>query len=420
MIALALASAALLLDPAGTGDLRFPGGGIDVAPELTRPPDGRPTEPTRLFNLRLPFKDSPLANRDELSIDLHEGNTWNPTVALEYPGFHPQSPGAPLVPVSRAPPGVKLYAADGVIESEIVRETHRISSTDELEVALNLFRLTQGTSPVDFLASGAFIAWSHTHIFHQNDPDQRALNGLDSRAQIFFHDLRGNTYAIGNGQFFLGTLDLGNTKYVPLVRNFRTQLTLIIGAFSSLPLSSFNSHLSVGASVGLAEAVRIVRGFGFSIAAQISGQDNQFLQLWNGLDYFDQPLEADYRLLFSADYELDGGQRFALGFELQGATAPMSSLPLNAAPVNPAAVGVQTPYNPATKLVDSYRGQLLGSEFISLFLQLRLGRARVAPTIDFYLQEDWTLLFGTQPFLLFRQSNDLQDWGFGVRMREPF
>src|SRR6185312_11794869 len=85
----------------------------DVPLEHVSPPDGRPTEPIRLFNPRLPFKLGPIDNKDEISLDLHEGNAWNPTVVLEYPGFRQPASTAleHPVPISQAPPGTKIYAA---------------------------------------------------------------------------------------------------------------------------------------------------------------------------------------------------------------------------------------------------------------------------------------------------------------------
>lgn len=388
--------------------------------ELTRPPDGRPNEPTRVFNLRVPFKDAPIQNRNEISVDLHEGNAWNADVALEYPGYHPPAADSPLVPVSQAPPGVKIYGADGVIESEITRFIHKLNDTDELEAAFNLFHLTRGNELVDYLVSARFIEWAHTNIIHQDNPQQRQQNGLDSMAQIIFHDLNGKTYVISDGQYFLGTFDLGNTKYFPLANTSRTKAMLNIGTFLGIPMNSFNSHLSLGASVDIADAVRIAGGFGFTVTAQVSGQDNRLIQLWNGLDFFDQPFEADYRFLFSFDYELPHEERVAIGCEMQGATGQMASQPLNATAVNPTAVGVQTPYTPDTKIDTTYRAALRGSEFISLFLQVRFGPPRLAPMIDLYAQENWAVFTGTSFGLLFRQGNNLQDWGVGVRLRQPF
>ena len=388
--------------------------------ELTRPPDGRPTEPTRVFNLRVPFKDAPIQGRDEFSLDLHEGNAWNADVVLEYPGYHPVPTDRPLVPVSQAPPGVKIYGADGVIESEIGRYIHKVSSTDEVEAALNVFRLTQGSEPWDYPASAAFIEWFHTNIIHQDNPQQRQQNGIDSKAQIIFHDLNGDTYQINNGQYFLGTLDLGNTKYFTLADTSRTRAMFIVGTIVGVPLNSFNSHLSLGVSLGLADAVRIAGGFGFTVAAQISGQDNRLIQLWNGSDFFDQALEADYRFLFSFDYAFPRGARVAVGCELQGASGQMASQPVNSTALNPTTVGVQTPYTLDTRIDTSYRAALLGSEFISLFLQIRPGPGRLAPTIDLYVQENWAVFTGTMFGLLFRQGNNLQDWGVGVRVRVPY
>ena len=62
-----------------------------------------------------------------------------------------------------------------------------------------------------------------------------------------------------------------------------------------------------------------------------------------------------------------------------------------------------------------------GSEYISLNFSYRFGKPDRAPTLTFYLQEDWSLLYDLEgaSLPLFSTSNNAQDFGAGIKFIQP-
>jgi hypothetical protein len=352
----------------------------------------------------MPFKTGPISTGAELSIDYHLGNTWNPTAALQYPDAAAESLSAH-----------KVYGAAGVFRAANFRFTKRLGDNNEIELALSLFQLVKGNALIDLPASGRAIEAFHS-LTGQYDPFQRRRNGLDSRAFIRFQDSTGARAEVRAGQIFLGTLDLGNTKYFDLIKNERLLVTMPMGAFIGIPLNSFSPYLSVGALAGATGTFRISDRSSFTVGLQATVQHDHVLKLGKATQLLDRPVSAGYRGLLAYNHDSSRGGRLSTGLELQGMTAPLSRH-RGSSLVDPETIGVQSGFAAGTDLQHTFRTMIFGSEYVSAFISWRWGRT--TPELTFYIQEDWRLFSGPSFGTLFGGADNAQDWGLGLKLRLP-
>lgn len=372
-------------------------------PELThaRTVDARPSEPLRMFGLRVPFKTAPLGEGGSFTLDYHLGNTWNPTTALAYPDHR-----------------YRLYEADGVIRQLTVRYAEPLAPGWELELALTSYMLVDGSSPADALASDRFIEWTHGWLVAQHDPFQRRLNGLDSRASIMLRDLNGQTERLKAGDALPGTFDLGLTRYFEVVKRDDWLVTASFAAVVGFPLSRFNEFLAVGVAPGAVVTRRLWRWFSATLAVAVPVQLERVLRVNPGTDFIDRQATAGYRAMFALTATTAGGVRITAELEVQGATPAMASRGQQG-PVDPAQVGYASPYLAGTGLQRSANSMRMAAEYMALAVLVTPGHPSRAPTLAIVFQEDWKPLTGSRPGRFFHESDNAQDWGVGLRLEWP-
>lgn len=371
-----------------------------------RAPDARPSEPLRIFGLRLPFKTAPISSDAELTIDYHLGNAWNPTAALQFPNGSAQSP-----------PANKVYGAAGVFRSANIRFLKRLGKNDEFDLALSLFKLVKGNALFDAPASNRTIEAFHS-LVGQDDPFQRRRNGLDRRAFVFMQDAKGATAEVRSGRLLWGTLDLGRTRYFELVQSDGFLLSVPLGVFVALPLNGFSPYLAVGALVGATGTVAISTRSSITVGLQATAQNDHVLKLGAATQFLDRPVSAGYRMLVAYNRDSSGGGRVSVGLELQGMTAPLSGHK-DSTLVDPQSIGLDSGFVAGTDLSHSFRTMIFGSEYLAAFVSWRAGSAKRTPEVTFYIQEDWRIFTGPQFATGFGGSDNAQDWGLGLQLRLP-
>lgn len=372
-------------------------------PELThaRAVDARPAEPLRMFGLRLPFKTAPLGEGGAFTLDYHLGNTWQPTTAVMYPDHR-----------------YRLYEADGVIRQLTLRYAQPVAPGWELELALTSFMLVDGSSPADALASDRFIEWTHAWMGYTNDPFQRRLNGLDSRASILLRDLNGQTEQVRAGDALPGTFDVGLTRYLELVKGADWLLTASLNAVVGFPLNRFNEFLSVGVSPGAVVTRRLWRWLSATLAVAVPVQVERVLRVNPGTDFIDRQATVGYRAMFALTATTHGGVRISAELEVQGASPAMASRG-QVGPVDPAQVGWASPYLQGTGLQRSANSMSMAAEYLALAVVVTPGHPSRVPTLSLVFQEDWKPLTGSRPGRFFHESDNAQDWGAALRVEWP-
>lgn len=371
-----------------------------------RAPDARPSEPLRIFGLRLPFKTGPISSGAELTIDYHLGNTWNPTAALQFPDGSPKSSMAN-----------KVYGAAGVFRSANIRFVKRLGSDDEVDVALSLFKLVKGNALLDAPASNRTIEAFHS-LLGQDDPYQRRRNGLDRRAFVFMQDARGATAEVHSGRLLWGTLDVGRTRYFDIVESDHFRLTVPLGVFVAVPLNGFSPYFAVGALVGATGTVAISMLSSLTFGLEATVQDDHALKIGSATQFLDRPVSAGYRMLLAYNGDSLGGGRVSVGLELQGMTSPLSGHQESAL-VDPESLGLQSGFVSGTDLNHTFRTMVFGSEYVAAFVSWKGSRGEKTPEVTFYVQEDWRILTGPQFGSGFGGSDNAQDWGLGLKLRLP-
>ncbi len=383
------------------------------APTHTQPPDPKPSEPIRVFGLRMPFKTSPITGRHVLSLTTEGANTWSQTLAIAPPGDDADA-------TADLPDSYKIYGADGVIRSGRLQYTTRITDAQEVEVALNMFMLVNGGSWADFLVSDTLIEAFHTS-YGEDDLFDRRQNGLN-KAGIIFRDRDRNVMKLNDGDLFLGTVDIGTTKYVDLIKNERVLLTLNFGAFAGIPLNSFNSHLALGGSVGSALSVRLGEHNSITTALALQAQHEKVIPIRESkMNFKDNDVLAAYQFLIAYNYDMDGGGRFSGGFEFYGPSSPLSK-DKNPNRAELAAAHYTSNQVGSDRLLDRKFDSLINSsEYISAFIALKPSGFLNALTFYLFVQEDWKVFKsddrGNRAFV---GSTNAQDWKVGVKVRGEF
>jgi len=404
--------------------------------------DTRPNEFIRLTAMRIRFSTAPIASKNQISIDYHISNTWNPTTGLQFPGtgLPPLGPGETVTSPSYAsrPDEYKIYTADGVLRGLTARLIHKTSENNEVSITLNTYMLVGGNNKIDALVSDQLIENVHKNLWGQSDPFRRLINPLN-RAQFQFIDRQGREFNLGDGSRFSGTLDLSDIKYIRLIQNKHILWSMNLGAHVGVPLNSFRSFVSDGVSVGTALTGQVYRskrpnshlkGYSITFASGFMAQDDQAIRLHSDkINFADQRYVQGYRIALNQNFDYRNKRQFVLGVELQGMTRPTSNRDGARGPVDVTAIGLKnvykddywTPTNDynVTNEARGARSLITGSEYITLNLSYRFGDPKTAPSVSVYAQEDWKLFYGDKPFLLFLSSDNVQDWGVGVKLTQP-
>jgi hypothetical protein len=400
--------------------------------------DTRANEPIRMFGLRLPFRISPIAAKNELSLDAHSGNTWNPAAVLEY-----RDPSEPYYvkpwdatyhpPYDQMPHRYQLYSADGVIRSLSIAYTRKISSHHEVYAALNAYTLVGGASFIDKPVNDRTIEDFHRVIFGQHDPFRRLENPLNL-AEVKFTDRNSHTFQMKPRQLTMGTFDLGYRYFFSILRTERNFWSANSEVQLALPLNRAREHLAAGMLVGTAFTHQFTKRYGFTLALAYHAQNDKLIRVRP--QHFDPDYMRNltgYRFVLAQNFDFKNHQRFTFGIEMQGMTTPINTnIRVDASYMTPEDIGIQTNYYPEhwtpenpiaiTNQRRAARGLIRGSEYVTFNFSYRFGGSSLAPTVSLYLQEDWTVIYNTdgRTLPLFVQSNNAQDFGVGVKVVKGF
>ncbi|MBS1681292.1 MAG: hypothetical protein JST48_06235 [Bacteroidetes bacterium] len=389
--------------------------------------DARANEPVRTFAMRLPFRISPIAGNQEISFYYHAGNTWNPSGVLEYPNasepYFSNPWNAPYHPTyTKDPHRYQLYSADGVIRSATIAYTKKTSACGEWYGMLNANMLVGGGSFIDAAVSDRAIVGFDKMI--RNENPFRTLDGFNL-AEMKFTDRDGHSLEIKPRQTYLGTLNVGYRHFFDIVRSTKNKIlwTLSTEAQVGVPLNRARNYLSAGIVIGSALTKQFTKKYGVTLAVGYATQHNK---IWrtrqNDFNFNYVDVVSGYRFLLTNNFDFKNNQRFTVGIELQGMTAPLSTKERVQAYLNPEDIGIQTnyvtewtPQNPVA-LTDqrrASRGLISGSEYLSLNFSYRFGKPGRSSTIMFCAQDDWSL----NDFLPLVSSelNNSQDFGVGIK-----
>jgi hypothetical protein len=394
--------------------------------------DTRANEPVRIFSMRLPFRIAPIPTKNEISIDQHLGNTWNPTGVLEYPeedeprfkfiqdyNYHPL--------YKDSPHRYQLYSADGVISSVAISYTRKLSPLTEVYSAINVNRLAGGGAIYHFAVSDRTVQGFH-RLIGQDSAFSRLENPIN-RAEISFTDRDGNTFAIRNKEYFPGTLDIGFRYFWEPIKSNTTRLSFSWSAQMGIPLNRARNFLAMGSILGSAITMKVVKKYSISVAAGVAIQNDQVLRIRSSsFDFNYSKNVAGYRLMMAHLFERKNHRQFGISIELQGMNSPLATKTRVLAPViNPEDIGVKTSYVPkywtnqnpiaVTPQRRSAKGLITASEFITLCFTYRFGEPASSPTLSLYFQEDWTSqMIGIR---FSEQLSNAQDFGAGIKVIQP-
>jgi len=400
--------------------------------------DTRANEPIRILSMRIPFSISPISGRHQLSFDAHFGNTWNPSGVLEYPKAEEPYPDkaweAQFHPLyADDPQRYQFYSVDGVIRSGTLTYTRKIRDFSEIYSAINFNVLVDGNSWIDAPVKDKTIEMFHRLLLGQSDPFRRHENGFN-RTEMKFTDRDGRTYEVMPNRPFAGTYDIGYRYFKKLVARSSVLWSLNFGLQVGIPLSRARQHLSGGLIGGTSVTKQFNRTYGITCALGLVMQNDKLLAVrreYHDMNYAN--IVSGYRILLGQNFYFRSGQRFTIGIEMQGATAPLSRRQRVTAPyLTPEDIGVQSSYAPEQWTLDrqinitnqrrAARSLIRGSEFLSLNFSYRFGKSDCPPTVTLYFQEDWTILYDTDgtTLPLFALSNNTQDFGAGIKFSKAF
>jgi len=390
--------------------------------------DTRANEPVRSFSMRLPFRISPIASNHEISLDYHAGNTWNPSGVLEYPDanepYYPNPWDETYRPsYNQAPHRYQLYSADGVIRSATFTYTRKTTVYGELYASLNANMLVGGGSFIDAAVSDRAIEGFDKMIHNENA--YRILDGYNL-AEMKLTDRDGHTLEVKPRAIYMGTMDVGYRHFFDLIRSTQNRLlwTLSIDAQAGVPLNSAREHLSAGVIIGSAITKQVTKNYGITLAVGYVVQHDKMLRIRHEeFDFNYADVVTGYRFLLGHNFDFINHQRFTIGIEMQGMTAPLSTKGRVQAYLNPEDIGIKTNYTPEywtpqhpivlTDQRRAARGLISGSEYLSLNFSYRFGKSDRSSTIMFYLQDDWTLKNVLS--LVSSELNNSQDFGVGIK-----
>ena len=390
--------------------------------------DTRANEPVRIFSMRVPFRISPIASNHEISFDYHTGNTWNPSGVLEYPDASEPYFSNPWDATYRpsydqTPHRYQLYTADGVIRSATITYTRKTSVHGELYASLNANMLVGGGSFIDAVVSDRAIEGFDKMIHGENA--YRILDAFNL-AEMKLTDREGRTIEVKPREVYMGTLDVGYRHFLDIIRSTKHKLlwTLNINAQVGVPLNRAREYLSAGVLIGSAITKQVTKNYGITLAVGYVAQHDKMLRIRQekfNFNYAD--VVTGYRFLLGHNFDFKNHQRFTIGIEMQGMTAPLSTKDRVQAYLNPEDIGIKTNYIPeywtpqdpipVTNQRRAARGLISGSEYLSLNFSYRFGKSDSSSTIMFYLQDDWTIK-DVWP-LVSSELNNAQDFGVWVK-----
>lgn len=390
--------------------------------------DTAPGEPLRLFNMRMPFRTAQLPGKDQLSVDFHSGNTWNPGVAVFY-GDKGSDPSCAWPQYSKDPTQYKIYKADGVTRTGTLRYLRQIGHKTEMNLAVSMFGVAGGSNMADALTSDRFIEWAHKKMFNMDDPFYRLQNGLN-QVDFQFTGQTGKALTLDDSRLYLGTAEVGATKFIDIIHNDKVLLTMVVTAQAGVPLNAFNSYASAGAMAGTSVTRKLNEKNKLTAAGQLSGQSDRLVKIrQDNYKFLDQNWRGGYRMMFGHQVDLKKGGAFATAVSLQGLTPTLSKDGQVIARME--RVGIPNQFNhPEFWYAEENGGEGLntgeqdsrdtlkqGSEYLGFDFSYRPGKEGRSPTISFYVQEDWSLFMGEAPG--FGGMKNAQDWGTGIRVDVP-
>ncbi|MBL7715079.1 MAG: hypothetical protein JNL01_06385 [Bdellovibrionales bacterium] len=389
--------------------------------------DTAPAEPTRLFNMRLPFRTAQLPGKDQISVDFHSGNAWNPGVAVFY-GTPGSDPTCPWPQYSSDPTQYKIYKADGVVRTGTLKYLRQIGNKLELNAALKMFGVAGGTNWADFLSSDRFIEGAHKGIFGMDDPFYRLKNKLN-QVDFQFTGQTGKTLTLDDSKLYMGVAEVGATKFVDIIHNDKVLLTMIVSAAAGVPLHEFNPYVSGGGMVGTSSTVRVNPKSKVTAALAASGQSDQMIKARKDQYLFlDKNWRGGYRMMFAHQVDFKKGGAFSTAVSFQGITPTLSKDGKVIARME--RIGIPNQFEHPefwyavenggeglnTGEQDSRDALKTGSEYLGLDFSYRPGTEGRSPTISVYVQEDWALFMASPGF---GGSNNMQDWAAGVSVSMP-
>ncbi len=397
---------------------------VEHAPVL----DTRANEPVRIFSMRIPFRISSIASNHEISFDGHLGNTWNPSGVLEYPDSNESYFANPWEETYRpsydqAPHRYQLYSADGVIRSAAITYTRKTTVHGELYTSLNANMLVGGGSFIDAAVSDQTIK-DFDKMIHNENP-YRELDGFNL-AQMKFTDRESRTLEVKPRTIYMGTIDAGYRHFFDIIRSTKNKFlwTMSIDAQVGVPLNRAREHLSAGVIIGSAITKQVTKNYGITLAVGYVAQHDKMLRFrQEEFDFNYADVVTGYRFLLGNNFDFKNHQRFTIGIEMQGMTAPLSTKERVQAYLNPEDIGIKTNYIPEywtiqnpiniTNQKRAARSLISGSEHLSLNFSYRFGKPDRSSTIMFYIQDDLTI----KDVLSFvsAELNNSQDFGAGIK-----
>ncbi|WP_431126991.1 hypothetical protein [Flagellimonas flava] len=220
-------------------------------------PNTLATHPFGILFYTLPhnFKSRP-DNATLFDIHLSSGNIWGQAVDVFVPSLAAdQARMEALSFYSRnsrfnaleSPSEYYFFQYDGVIKDFRLSLSIPLNERNELKVSARSFLLTTGRFPFSTITGDQFIEFFHSNVAGGEDPFGRRALGMD-QAQIQYIDRHGNSFNLTEGSFIFSGIETAFYTYSNLLA--KQHIILNFGAHAGLNLSSINTSLDLGASVG--------------------------------------------------------------------------------------------------------------------------------------------------------------------------
>ncbi|TMU55078.1 hypothetical protein [Flagellimonas algicola] len=220
-------------------------------------PNTLATHPFGILFYTLPhnFKSRP-DNAPLLDIHLSSGNIWGQAVDVFIPSLSPDQARMEALPFysrgfgfnpSESPSEYYSFQYDGVIKDFRLALAIPLNERNELKVSTRSFLLTTGKFPFSTITGDQFIEFFHSNVAGGEDPFGRRALGMD-HAQIQYIDRKGNSFELTEGSFVFSGIETAFYTYSNLFA--KHHIILNFGAHAGLNLSSINTSLDLGASVG--------------------------------------------------------------------------------------------------------------------------------------------------------------------------
>ncbi|WP_420401418.1 hypothetical protein [Flagellimonas sp.] len=220
-------------------------------------PNTLATHPFGILFYTLPhnFKSRP-DNATLFDIHLSSGNIWGQPVDVFVPSLAADQARMEALSFysrdsrfnpSESPSDSYFFQYDGVIKDFRLTLSIPLSERNELRVSTRSFLLTTGKFPFSTITGDQFVEFFHSNVAGGEDPFGRRVVGMD-QAQIQYIDRHGNSFNLTEDSFIFSGIETVFYTYSNLFA--KQHIILNIGAHAGLNLSSINTSLDLGASVG--------------------------------------------------------------------------------------------------------------------------------------------------------------------------